>query len=114
MGPFEDQLFVGDQGQSKIMRVALEKVKGEYQGVVFPFREGFNSGVLRMNWGSDGSMLVGMTSRGWGSTGREQFGLQRLEWNQKNAFRNKKLSKRSPMVLSWNLRNLLMKKEHAM
>lgn len=86
IGPFEDQLFVGDQGQSKIMRVALEKVKGVYQGAVFPFREGFNSGVLRMNWGSDGSMFVGMTSRGWGSTGREPFGLQRLEWNGKTPF----------------------------
>ena len=31
-GPFENQLLVGDQGQSKIMRVALEKVKGQYQG----------------------------------------------------------------------------------
>ena len=79
-GPFEDQLFVGDQGQSKIMRASLEKVKGNYQGVVFPFREGFASGVFRMVWGNDGSMFVGMTSRGWPSTGRESFGLQRLVW----------------------------------
>ncbi|MGV8879615.1 MAG: plastocyanin/azurin family copper-binding protein [Sphingobacteriaceae bacterium] len=86
MGPFEGQLFVGDQGQSKIMRVYLEKVNGEYQGAVFPFREGFNSGVLRMNWGSDGSMFVGMTSRGWGSTGPDVFGLQRLLWNGKIPF----------------------------
>ena len=81
MGPFEGQLFVGDQGQSKILRVALEKVNGEYQGVVFPFREGFSSGILRMIWGSDGSMFVGMTARGWGSTGGEPYGLQRLVWN---------------------------------
>lgn len=81
MGPFEGQMFVGDQGQSKIMRIALEKVKGVYQGVVFPFREGFSSGILRMNWGSDGSMFVGMTSRGWGSTGTQLYGLQRLEWS---------------------------------
>jgi len=80
MGPFEDQLFVGDQGHSKIMRVFLEKVKGVYQGVVFPFREGFSSGILRMNWGPDGAMFVGMTSRGWGSTGSSPFGLQKLEW----------------------------------
>ncbi|TCK82628.1 plastocyanin/azurin family copper-binding protein [Albibacterium bauzanense] len=80
MGPFEDQLFVGDQGHSKIMRVFLEKVKGVYQGVVFPFREGFSSGILRMNWGPDGAMFVGMTSRGWGSTGSAPFGLQKLEW----------------------------------
>lgn len=81
MGPFEGQMFVGDQGQSKIMRIALEKVKGVYQGVVFPFREGFSSGIIRMNWGSDGSMFVGMTSRGWGSTGTQLYGLQRLEWS---------------------------------
>lgn len=80
MGPFEGQLFVGDQGHSKIMRVFLEKINGVYQGAVFPFREGFSSGILRLMWGSDGSMFVGMTSRGWGSTGREPFGLQRLEW----------------------------------
>lgn len=81
MGPFEGQLFVGDQGQSKIMRVSMEKVKGVYQGIVFPFREGFSSGILRMNWGSDGSMFVGMTARGWGSTGGQSYGLQQVEWN---------------------------------
>jgi uncharacterized cupredoxin-like copper-binding protein/glucose/arabinose dehydrogenase len=81
MGPFKGQLFVGDQSQSKISRVYLEKIKGVYQGVVFPFREGFSSGILRMNWGSDGSMLVGMTSRGWSSTGKEEYGLQRLTWS---------------------------------
>lgn len=81
MGPFKGQLFVGDQSQSKISRVFLEQVKGVYQGMVFPFREGFSSGILRMNWGSDGSMLVGMTSRGWSSTGKEEYGLQRLTWS---------------------------------
>jgi azurin len=89
MGPFEGQLFVGDQGQSKIMRVGLEKIKGVYQGVVFPFREGFSSGILRMVWGSDGSMFVGMTSRGWGSTGPEPYGLQRLEWTGEMPFEMK-------------------------
>lgn len=81
MGPFKGQLFVGDQSQSNINRVSLEKVKGVYQGVVFPFRRGFSSGILRMNWGSDGSMLVGMTSRGWSSTGKAEYGLQRLTWS---------------------------------
>lgn len=86
MGPFEGQLFVGDQGQSKVMRVYLEEVKGVYQGIVFPFREGFSSGILRMNWGSDGSMFVGMTARGWGARGGELYGLQRLEWTGKTPF----------------------------
>src|SRR5690606_16400749 len=47
-GPFEGQLFVGDQGHSKIMRVFMEKVNGVYQGAAFGFREGFSSGILRM------------------------------------------------------------------
>ena len=79
-GPFAGQLFVGDQGQSKIMRVYLEKVKGVYQGIVFPFREGFDSGVFREVWGKDGSMYVGQTSRGWSATGKAPYGLQRLVW----------------------------------
>ena len=58
----------------------LEKVNGVYQGVVFPFREGFASGVFREAWGKDGSMYVGQTSRGWPSTGGAPYGLQRLVW----------------------------------
>lgn len=79
-GPFAGQVFVGDQGQSKIMRVVLEKVKGEYQGVAFDFRSGFQSGVLRMTWGHDGSLFAGETNRGWGSAGTRNSGLQRLVW----------------------------------
>jgi cytochrome c551/c552 len=79
-GPFAGQVFVGDQGQSKIMRVVMEKVKGEYQGVAFDFRSGFQSGVLRMNWGHDGSLFVGETNRGWGSAGTTNSGLQQLVW----------------------------------
>lgn len=93
-GPFAGQLFVGDQGQSKVMRVFLEKVNGVYQGAAFPFREGFSSGVLRMVWGSDGSMFVGMTNRGWGSTGPEPFGVQRLEWTGRMPFEVKSVEAR--------------------
>nr|MBI1229988.1 auracyanin family protein [Cytophagales bacterium] len=85
-GPFSGQLFVGDQGLSKIARVSLEKVNGVYQGAAFPFIEGFSSGILRMVWGNDGSMFVGMTSRGWNSTGPAPFGLQRLVWTGKTPF----------------------------
>lgn len=82
-GPFGGQLLVGDQGHSKVMRAFLEKVNGQYQGACFPFREGFASGILRMAWGSDHSLFVGMTSRGWASTGKDLYGLQRLKWNGK-------------------------------
>jgi plastocyanin len=88
-GPFEGQLFVGDQGQSKIDRVFLEKVNGKYQGAAFAFREGFQSGVLRMAWGKDGSMFVGETNRGWGSAGDKDYGLQRLVWTGKTPFEMK-------------------------
>ncbi|REE05680.1 DUF7133 domain-containing protein [Marinoscillum furvescens] len=79
-GPFAGQIFVGDQGQSKIMRVVLEEVNGAYQGVAFDFREGFQSGVLRMDWGNDGSLYVGETNRGWGSAGNTNSGFERLVW----------------------------------
>jgi cytochrome c551/c552 len=79
--PFPGQYFVADQGQSKVMRMFLEKVNGVYQGFCINYREGFQSGILRERFGLDGSMFVGMTSRGWGSTGKADFGLQRLVWN---------------------------------
>jgi azurin len=93
-GPFHGQLFVGDQGHSKIFRVFLEKVDGVYQGAAFPFREGFSSGVLRQVWGADGSMFVGMTNRGWSSTGIAPFGLQRLVWTGRTPFVAEKIEAR--------------------
>jgi len=88
-GPFAGQIFVGDQGQSKVDRVFLEKVNGIYQGASFLFKDGFQSGVLRMTWGSDGNLFVGQTNRGWGSTGKDLFGLQRLIWTGKTPFEMK-------------------------
>ncbi|WP_288427807.1 plastocyanin/azurin family copper-binding protein [uncultured Spirosoma sp.] len=88
-GPFAGQLFVGDQGHSKVMRVFTETVGGQLQGVCFPFREGFQSGILRLAWGVDGSMFVGMTSRGWSATGKSPYGVQRLVWTGKTPFEMK-------------------------
>ncbi len=85
-GPFEGQLLIGDQGHSKIMRVYQEKVNGEYQGACFGFVEGFSSGVLRMEWSPEQTLYVGMTNRGWASTGKKPFGLQRVNWNGKTPF----------------------------
>jgi type 1 glutamine amidotransferase len=77
-GPFAGQLFVGDQMNCSVMRVALEKVGGKYQGACFPFLEGLDSGTNRVAFAPDGSMLVGQTDRGWGSLGRKSYGLQRV------------------------------------
>jgi azurin len=93
-GPYSGHLFVGDQGQSKVMRVFLETVRGEYQGIVFPFRSGFHSGVLRLSWGQDGSLFAGMTNRGWPSTGNAPYGIDRLEWTGRTPFEMKEVRAR--------------------
>ena len=85
-GPFEGQLLVGDQGQSNLSRVFLEKVNGEWQGAAWLFRSGFQSGTVRLSWGKDGSLFVGETNRGWGSVGDANQGLQRLVWNNRLPF----------------------------
>ncbi len=88
-GPFAGQLLVGDQGMSKISRVMLEKVNGEYQGAAIEFRSGFRSGVMRLAFAPDGSLFVGETNRGWGSAGDANEGLQRLVWNNTVPFEMK-------------------------
>ncbi len=90
-GPFAGQYFVADQGHSKIMRMSLEKVNGAYQGACYPFYEGFASGLVRLRWGLDGSIFGGMTSRGWASTGKAEYALQRLVWNGETPFEMKNI-----------------------
>ncbi|MGL4632280.1 MAG: hypothetical protein ACRCVT_13845 [Leadbetterella sp.] len=85
-GPFAGQIFVGDQGQSKIMRVSMEKINGQYQGAAWDFRSGFQSGVMRLVMDEKGSLYVGETNRGWGSAGETNQGIQRLIWNGKVPF----------------------------
>ncbi len=85
-GPFAQQLFVGDQTQSTIMRVDLEVVKGQYQGACFPFRAGFASGVVGVEMGASGALFVGGTNRGWGSRGPKDFAIERLDWTGKIPF----------------------------
>jgi len=85
-GPFTRQLFVGDQTHSTVMRVFLEKVNSHYQGACFPFRAGFGSGSLALQFASDGSLFVGGTNRGWGSRGSQPYSLDRLIWTGKTPF----------------------------
>lgn len=90
-GPFDGQFFVGEFTQAAINRVFLEQVNGEYQGACFPFREGFASAVLRLAQGTDGSVFVGLTNRGWSSLGTASYGLQRLVWTGKTPFEIKEM-----------------------
>jgi hypothetical protein len=85
-GPFAGQCFVGDQTRSIVMRVALEKVNGEYQGACFPFRAGLQCGVNRLCFAPDGSLFAGQTNRGWGSSGGKPYGLQRLVYTGTEPF----------------------------
>ena len=77
-GPFDGQLFVGDQTRASVMRVFLEEVDGHYQGACFGFIDKLQCGVNRVAFAPDGSMFVGQTDRGWGSVGGKPYGLQRI------------------------------------
>jgi glucose/arabinose dehydrogenase len=80
-GPFDGQMFVAEFTDAKVSRVFMEKVDGGYQGACFPFVGGFASGIVRLTFAPDGSLMVGMTSRGWSSLGTKAYGLQRLRYN---------------------------------
>lgn len=90
-GPFGGQLFLGDQGQSKIIRISLEQVKGVWQGAAYPFREGFESGILRLAYGEGGVLFAGETERGWGAVGTKPYGLERLTWTGATPFEIKEV-----------------------
>jgi hypothetical protein len=82
-GPFEKQMFLGDQTMSNLFRVVTEKVNGSDQGCVIPFARYFASGVMRPVFLPDGSLLIGQTGRGWGAWGGQQASLQRIIYDGK-------------------------------
>lgn len=85
-GPFDGQMFVAEFTDAKVSRVFMEKVDGEYQGAAFPFLGGFAAGLVRLEFAPDGSLMVGMTSRGWTSLGTKSYGLQRVKWKGNTPF----------------------------
>jgi len=87
-GPYKGQMIHGEVTHGGVKRVFVEKVGGEYQGCVFRFIQGLESGVNRMTWGPDGALYIGgIGSTGnWGHTGKLWYGLQRLKYNEKPAF----------------------------
>ena len=64
-GPFAGQMFVAELTNGNILRASFEKVRGQYQGAVFLFRQGVGSSV-RARFAPDGSIFLGRTNRGWG------------------------------------------------
>ncbi len=85
-GPFAGQLLVGEQTHSQVQRVFLEKINGVYQGVAFPFLDGFRSGIVPLRLAGDGSLFVGTTNRGWGARGGLPFSFERTRWTGKVPF----------------------------
>lgn len=85
-GPFEGQLFVGEQTYSEIQRVFLEEVNGVYQGAVFHFLEGFQSGNIGMRLTEDGSLFTGGSNRGWSARGGKLDSFERVNWTGKVPF----------------------------
>ena len=78
-GPYAGQLFVAEWTYPRVLRVDLQKVRGEYQGAAFLFVEGNGLRMAnnRLAFSPDGSSLyVAQTARIWGST----EGLQRIVW----------------------------------
>lgn len=85
-GPFAGQVFVGEQTHSQVQRVDLEIINGIYQGAVFPFLDGYQSGIVPLALGDDGTLFAGGTNRGWGSRGGLPFALERTRWSGNTPF----------------------------
>ena len=82
-GAFAGQMLMGDQTQSNLLRIAIQKVDGIEQGSVMPFIDGLESGVMRPLFLKDGSLLLGQTGRGWQAKGGHVASLQRITWDGK-------------------------------
>lgn len=86
-GPFKGQLLVGDFQNAVITRVQMEKVDGQWQGAVWPFLKGFQSGVNRMVMGSDGNLYVGGGKvKAWAANAPAFHSLERVSFKGKAPF----------------------------
>ena len=86
-GPFQGHLLVGDFQNAVITRVQMEKVDGHWQGAVWPFLKGFQSGVNRMIMGADGSLYVGGGKvNAWAANAPAFHSLERVRFKGKVPF----------------------------
>ena len=87
-GPYKGQMTHGEVTHGGLKRVFAEKVKGQYQGVVFRFLQGLEAGVNRLAYGPDGALYVGGigSSGNWQQTGKNWYGLEKLKYNGKSTF----------------------------
>ncbi len=86
-GPWEKQLYIGEQTHSQVQRACLEKVNGLYQGAVFHFLEGFEAGIIPLKLSQEkGVLFAGGSNRGWASRGTKPFTFERVKWTGKTPF----------------------------
>ncbi|NJM54939.1 MAG: hypothetical protein HC841_02555 [Verrucomicrobiae bacterium] len=86
-GPFSGQMLVGEFQNATVTRVFLEKVGGEWQGCVWPFAKGFNSGVNRLAFGPDGRLYVGgVKNAAWSAVAPKNWSLDRVSFTGKVPF----------------------------
>lgn len=99
-GIYAGQMLVAELTHGGVNRVCMEKVRGEYQGAVFQFTQGLESGMNRLTWGPDGSLYIGGLGAGgnwnWKNT---KSGLQRLRPNGVVTFEMKSVSARADGLL---------------
>jgi glucose/arabinose dehydrogenase len=80
-GPFAGQMLIGEMNHNRIIRVALEEVDGQLQGLAVPLLDdhGLRKGNNRLAFAPDGSLWVGQTDHGWPG----DKGIQRITWTGK-------------------------------
>ena len=83
-GPFSGQFFLAELTNGMILRGDFEEVDGVTQGWVIPFRRNVGS-VVRLLLAEDGTLLCGLTNRGWGGLAPAD-GLARLRYSGKLPF----------------------------
>ncbi|HYE61528.1 MAG TPA: family 16 glycoside hydrolase [Phycisphaerales bacterium] len=86
-GPYKGQMLIGELTAGGLRRACLEKVRGQWQGAVFQFSQGFNCGINRVAWGPNGALYVGGIGAGGNWNWKDKrFGLQRLRSSGRTAF----------------------------
>ncbi|MES2475031.1 MAG: family 16 glycoside hydrolase [Verrucomicrobiota bacterium] len=86
-GAYAGQMLFAELTHGGINRIFMEKINGDYQGAVFQFTQGLETGMNRVSWGPDGSLYAGGlgSSGNWNWNGK-LFGLQKLQPNGQTTF----------------------------
>lgn len=80
-GPFGGQFLLAEMTNGMLVRGAMEKIDGQYQGWCVPLRTRVGSAV-RVLFAKDGTLLAGLTNRGWGGYSPAD-GIARVRWTGK-------------------------------